>query len=291
MPRTRLAAVARIVAFAVASAGAGAAIAACGSGSQAPAAAGTPGGAAYSYYRSMMGRLDSGSSGMMGGASSGGMMTGDTSSRSWMMGDSGYDWVMGGQDAPAWMSGSALPGYMMGTSSDPGQVMGALFADAPGARVSPGQADRLGSQLPAAGTASDALHRITFSGMTVRLAVVASPAGGREETFRIAGMVNPAIVVNAGAHVSVQLVNADPGAAQGLVITAAGAGHSSMPMMTAHPAFAGAAVWFLGDPTSAGMHTATLSFTATAPGTYQYLSPVPGHALEGMTGTFTVSGT
>jgi uncharacterized cupredoxin-like copper-binding protein len=36
------------------------------------------------------------------------------------------------------------------------------------------------------------------------------------------------------------------------------------------------------------MHTATLTFTTTMPGTCQYLCPVPGHAQEGMTGTFTV---
>lgn len=34
------------------------------------------------------------------------------------------------------------------------------------------------------------------------------------------------------------------------------------------------------------MHTGT--FSATAPGTYQYLCPVPGHAQEGMAGTFAV---
>ncbi len=39
---------------------------------------------------------------------------------------------------------------------------------------------------------------------------------------------------------------------------------------------------------AAGMHAGTLTFTAAAPGTYQYLCPVPGHAQEGMTGTFTV---
>lgn len=58
--------------------------------------------------------------------------------------------------------------------------------------------------------------------------------------------------------------------------------------MTARPAFTGSALWFLGDPTSAGMHAATLAFTAATPGTYRYLCPVPGHAREGMTGTFTV---
>ena len=64
-----------------------------------------------------------------------------------------------------------------------------------------------------------------------------------------------------------------------------------MPMLTARPAFPGSAVWFLGNPTPAGMHAATLSFTATTPRTYRYLCPVPGHAQEGMTGTFTVTGT
>jgi FtsP/CotA-like multicopper oxidase with cupredoxin domain len=61
-----------------------------------------------------------------------------------------------------------------------------------------------------------------------------------------------------------------------------------MPMMTARPAFGGSALWFLGDPTSAGAHTGTFTFTAGTPGTYRYLSPVPGQARSGMTGTFIV---
>ena len=56
-------------------------------------------------------------------------------------------------------------------------------------------------------------------------------------------------------------------------------------MMAAAPAFAGSAVWFLGDPTSAGMHTFTLSFTATESGIYQYLC----HSRDGMVGTFMVT--
>ncbi|HEU5391356.1 MAG TPA: hypothetical protein VFV73_36180 [Streptosporangiaceae bacterium] len=84
------------------------------------------------------------------------------------------------------------------------------------------------------------------------------------------------------------MVNAYPDTAHGLVVTAGGAGASWMPMMAARPAFAGAALWFLGNPTSAGMHQGTLTFTAATPGTYQYLCPVPGHAQKGMTGMFTV---
>jgi rusticyanin len=275
--RTRLAAAIGIAAFAAAGLVAGAAVTGCATTSKPPAAAASPGGPAYAYYRTMMGRLYGGGS-MMGGSSSG-----------WMMSETGYRWMMGGPDAPAWMRGSALPGVMMGTSSDPGQVMGALFANAPGTRVSPAQAARLGRQIPAGATVSSARHSITFSGASVRLVVLASPAGGPDETFRIAGLVDPVVVVEAGARVSIQVVNADPDTAQGLVITASGTGSPRMPMLTASPAFTGSAVWFLGNPTSAGMHAATLSFTASTPGTYRYLCPVPGHAQEGMTGTFTVS--
>jgi rusticyanin len=281
MKRSRSAAMITIAAVAVTGLGAGAAITACGSGGQPPAAASTPGGAAYSYYQSMMRRLDSGSSGsMMGGTSSGSMM-----------GSQGYRWMMGGLAAPAWMRGHALPGFMTGSSGDAGKVMGTLFANAPGARVSPAQAVRLGSQVPAGATVSRGTHRITFSAASVRLVVLASPAGGPDETFRIAGLVNPAIVVKAGAHVSIEVINADPRTAHGLVVTAGQARSSVMPMMTASPAFPGSALWFLGNPTSAGMHAGTLSFTAATPGTYRYLCPVPGHAQAGMAGTFIVSGT
>jgi hypothetical protein len=104
---------------------------------------------------------------------------------------------------------------------------------------------------------------------------VASPPGGPDETFRAAGLVNPRIMVPAGARVAVQLVNADPDTAHGLVVTAASAARSWMPMMTARPAFAGSALWFLGNPTQAGMHAGTLTFTTSAAGSYQYLCLFP----------------
>jgi hypothetical protein len=151
-----------------------------------------------------------------------GTMMGGGSYR-WMTGATGYQLMMGGAGAPAWMRGQALPGFMMGTSGDPGQVMGSLFANAPGARVSAAQAAQLGSQIPAGATLDRAANRITFTGTSVRLTVVASPAGGPDERFRIAGLTDPAIIVTAGAQVSIEVINADPGTAHGLVITAAGA--------------------------------------------------------------------
>ena len=107
---------------------------------------------------------------------------------------------------------------------------------------------------------------------------------------RIAAVAAASAAAGAGMTACTSAGHAPAGWAQGLVITAASAGSSPVPMMTARPAFAGAAVWFLGDAASAGLHAATLTFTAATPGTYQYLSPVPGHALDGMTGAFTVSG-
>jgi rusticyanin len=214
---------------------------------------------------------------------------GGTGAGQQMMGTAGYQWMFGGTSAPAWMRGASLPGSMMGTGTDPGKFMGQLWASAPGRRVSAGQAAQLGSQIPAGARVNGAARTITFTAASVRLVAVASPAGGPDETFRIAGLVNPALIVPAGAQVSIQVINADPDTAHGLVITASQDTSSPMPMMTSRPAFPGSALWFLGNPTTAGMHTATLAFTATTPGAYRYLCPVPGHAQEGMTGTFTVS--
>ncbi len=277
----------------LAAAGLGTGIAVAATGSSAPAPAPSASAAAYtspsySWYQSMMGGYyDNGAGGgMMGGSGYG--------SAGWMMSQAGYQWMTGaGTASPGWMTGS-LPAAMMsssgmmGGSTDPGQVMGRLFAGAPGPRVSTAQAAALGRQVPAGAQVSQAANTVTFTTSTVRLAVVASPAGGPDETFRIAGLVNPRVIVPAGARVTIELVNADSDTSHGLVVTAASPGTSWMPMMTARPAFAGSALWFLGNPTSAGMHAGILTFTATTAGTYHYLCPVPGHAQKGMAGTLTV---
>jgi rusticyanin len=294
MMRRQIKTLAMTAALAAAGLGTAAAITACGTSGQTPgtaASASPPAGTqarapdSYPNYRSMMGRYFGGS--MMGGGA-----------RGWMMSPAGYRWMTGVTGVPGWMRGGHFPAYMMGTGmmgtgtrADPGKLMGRLWADAPGPRVTPAQAARAGNQISAGAHINQAARTITFTTGTVHLAAVASPAGGPDETFRIAGMVNPKITVPAGARVSIQVINADPDTAHGLVITR-GQGQSSwMPMMTSRPAFAGAALWFLGNPTTAGMHTGTVTFTAATPGTYHYLCPVPGHAQKGMTGLFTVSNT
>jgi rusticyanin len=229
-----------------------------------------------SYYASMMGSY--GGQSIMGGSQ------GSTTS------NPSYAWMMGGTNAPGWMHGGTLPASMMRTSSDVGAVMGKLFANAPGDRVSSAEATRLGNEKPTGASVDTTDNRITFFGATARLVVLASPSGGPNETYRAAGLVNPTIVVKSGSRVSIEVVNADGDAANGLVVTAKGSASSAMPMLTADPSFSGSAMWFLGNSTSAGMHTGTLSFTANTSGSYQYLCPVPGHAREGMAGIFTVTG-
>jgi rusticyanin len=272
MGRRRTVLVIATAALALGGLGAGLAVAFAGSSRTSP----SPGTPSYSWYRSMMGGL--GYSSMMG-----------NSNYSSMMGQSGYGWMMGGSGAPGWMYGGTLPSYMMGESTDPGKVMGQLFENEPGTRVSSSSAARLGAASPAGAKVDRATKNLTFTSKSISLVVLASPSGDPDETFRIAGMVNPTIVVPTGSHISLEVVNADSDTAHGLVITAnASASSSRMPMMTATPAFSGSALWFLGDPTSAGMHTATISFTAGTPGTYKYLCAVPGHAEKGMVGTFIV---
>lgn len=274
MTPKRIGVLAGLAAIAAAGIGVGVAVAASGPIGR-TAMAGTTADPEYSWYQSMMGRYYGGS--MMGG-----------SSGNWMMGREGYQWIMGGTSAPGWMRGGSLPSSMMGPTTDPGKIMGQLWATAPGPRVSAAQAAQLGNQIPAGASINRAANTVTFAAASIHLVAVASPAGGPDETFRIAGLTNPTLIVPAGSQVSIEVINADPDTAHGLVITASNPSSSWMPMMTATPAFAGSALWFLGNPTPAGMHAGTISFTAASAGNYHYLCPVPGHAQKGMTGTFTI---
>lgn len=110
----------------------------------------------------MMGRYYGGSGSMMGGG------------YGWMLASAGYRWMFGGVGAPAWMRGAQLAATMMGTSTDMGQVMGRLWANAPGPRVSSVQAAALGRQVPVGNTISMSAITITFTSSTVRFAAVAN---------------------------------------------------------------------------------------------------------------------
>lgn len=74
--------------------------------------------------------------------------------------------------------------------------------------------------------------------------------------------------------ISIEFVKSDPDTAHDIVVATSGSASEWLPKMSANPAFSGVALWFLHNPTSAGMHEGTVAFTASTAGTYQYLCPV-----------------
>ena len=221
----------------------------------------------------------------------------NASSSSWsgwaqMMGSAGGygPSMMGGAYGPGMMGGTSGAGMMGGTGVEAmGNAMGSALAGRVGRPIGPTQAQALGAATPAGATVDRAANRITFTTGDVQLTMLASPPDGKDLSFRIAGLVNPTIVVPRGARVTIQLINADPDMSHNVAVVDARPPSSTMPMMTG-VAFAGAVSAPLGDPTSAGMPSETISFTASTSGTFTYLCQVPGHAAGGMYGTFAVTG-
>ena len=188
--------------------------------------------------------------------------------------------------------GGMMGGGMMGGTANldaMGQMMGRMLAGHAGQPISPPEASALGDAVPAGAAVDRAAKRLTFTTPSVRLAVLASPSNGPDMTFRIAGLADPTIVVQPGASITVQFVNADSDTSHGWLLTTAQPPFGPMAMMGA-PAVGGAFAPPLGDPTAAGFPSETITFTAPAPGRYTYLCPVPGHAQQGMYGALEVTG-
>ena len=102
-----------------------------------------------------------------------------------------------------------------------------------------------------------------------------------------AGMSNLQILVPPEAQVSIQVVNAEPDTAHGLVITGSGAASTWMPMMTARPAFparpCGSSATRLRPGCAPGR-----SPSPPAPGEPTGTRAGPRPCAEGMVGRFTV---
>ena len=158
-----------------------------------------------------------------------------------------------------------------------------LAADSP-MYVPVSEAEAMASAVPPG--AREAGNTITFTSSRVSFTVAAVPPGGPDMTFRIGGMVNPALIIPAGATVTVEFINADTDQAHGWEVTSTG---PPFPFHIGQPALPGAFARALGDPTSAGDGAETITFTAGPGGRYQYVCPMPGHAQMGMHGSLTVS--
>ncbi len=176
--------------------------------------------------------------------------------------------------------GMAMGGGMMG-----GAAAGAGVAPT---AVAPDVASRLGAAVPAGATADRPSNTLTFSGVAVDLVVLAAPSDGPDETFRVAGMTNPTIVVPRGAHVTVELVNADAGMPHDWLVTTAAPPYPDAMMMGPPLAF-DAATPTLAEASKTAMLATVVTFDAGTPGRYTYLCSVPGHAQEGMYGALVVT--
>jgi rusticyanin len=148
------------------------------------------------------------------------------------------------------------------------------------------QVRALSEQQPSGASIDTRTDTITFSAATAAFTVVAVAPGMPDMTFTIAGLTDPAIIVPAGAQVTVRFVNNDTDEAHGWLITG-----NKPPFefgQPSTPAIAGAFAGVIGDPTAAGDGANTITFTASNAGSYDYICPMPGHAQMGMHGSFTV---
>ncbi len=176
------------------------------------------------------------------------------------------------------------PGMM-----DGGGMMGFGAAGAASASVAPSEADRLGRAVPAGAVVDQSTSTVTFSGADVQLTALAAPSDGPDETFRIAGLTNPTIVFPAGARVTLELINADPGMPHNWLMTTADPPFGPLGMMMSFVT-PGAATETLPNAGDSAMPATTITFAAPPAGRYTYLCSVPGHAEKGMFGTLIVLG-
>ncbi|WP_156030064.1 hypothetical protein [Thiomonas sp. FB-Cd] len=137
-------------------------------------------------------------------------------------------------------------------------------------------------------------HTVTFSGRDVRIAMVAVQPGHPDQTFEVAGLTNPTLVVPRGATVRIDLVNMDYGRnmEHGLIITAVPPPYPYMAMMATGPGLVQLEPllpWRSDSRLRAASYAAlSTSFVAGEPGTYWYVCPTPEHAEKGMVGRFII---
>ena len=167
-----------------------------------------------------------------------------------------------------------------------GRKIGTGLAGQAPLTVTASQILALGNQVPAGATISKSANQIIFSGTSVSFTVESVPANNPDMTFRIAGLINPTVVVPHGARVWLEFINADSDEAHGWLITSEQAPFNFG--QSKDPTIPNAASGLIGDPTPAGHGAITFTFQAGSPGTYSYICPVPGHAQMGMHGTFVV---
>ncbi|UOF88874.1 hypothetical protein LSG31_13085 [Fodinisporobacter ferrooxydans] len=133
-------------------------------------------------------------------------------------------------------------------------------------------------------------NTITYKGNDVKIVLLAKmndASNRKDDTFVVGGLINPAIHVQKGAKVSLELINEDNDMPHGLEITPASPPYPYMSMM-AGGIYPGSFIHPIPESTNTQFATASTTFTADQSGEFHYLCEYPGHAQKGMYGTFVI---
>lgn len=143
----------------------------------------------------------------------------------------------------------------------------------------------------AARSATRSGQSLTYHTKQVTLVALGAPGNRPGMYWQIDGVDGPhgpTVSVPAGASVTVDCADGDPGHPHGFELSTAAPPYSRMAMMQGRIAASGAFIMPVPPPKGNLWYAATVSFKAPSPGTYHIICPVPGHAQQGMWATFVV---
>jgi rusticyanin len=156
--------------------------------------------------------------------------------------------------------------------------------------ISPAAARALARKTAATALVTPRARLVTYTGARVELVAMGSPPGNPDETWNIAGMVNPTVHIHTGAQVTVHFFNADADKDtwHGWLLTTARPPYPRQVAQRVPLAFPGAGARPVHGETAHRWFGRTVHFIAARAGTYYYLCQVPGHARMGMYGELVV---
>jgi rusticyanin len=156
--------------------------------------------------------------------------------------------------------------------------------------ISPAAARALARKTAATAVVDHRARTVTYTSARAELVALGSSPGNPDETWTIAGLVNPTVHIHTGAHVTVHFVNADADQDtwHGWLLTTARPAYPRQVAQRVPLAFPDAVGRPVHGETAHRWFGRTVRFIAARAGTYYYLCQVPGHAQMGMYGELVV---
>ena len=172
--------------------------------------------------------------------------------------------------------GAAHGGAMMGGGSE-------IAHGAPGGLVPASRMEALAAD--ARRSAGHTGSTLVYRSQQVTLVALGAP-GSRPGMYwqldGVDGPGGPTVSVPAGATLTVDFADGDPGHPHGFELTTAAPPYGRMAMMAGSVAAPGAFIMPVPAPDGNLWYAATIRFRAPRAGAYYIICPVPGHAQQGM---------